>query len=94
MVQISNPNLPFGGVGNSGMGAYHGHKSFEVFSHAKSVQYKHFILDIAQRYQPYTPFARQLLGAALFPIPRSWQRASVFVALVALVGIVLAIVYA
>ena len=32
-----NNNLPFGGVGNSGIGAYHGHASFLEFSHAKSV---------------------------------------------------------
>ena len=31
--QIVNKNLPFGGIGNSGMGKYHGHESFKTFSH-------------------------------------------------------------
>ncbi len=37
VVQFTNPHLPFGGVGSSGMGAYHGQHSFEVFSHHKSM---------------------------------------------------------
>jgi len=37
VAHLSNPNLPFGGVGASGMGAYHGRKGFETFSHMKSV---------------------------------------------------------
>ncbi|KDO26094.1 hypothetical protein SPRG_08455 [Saprolegnia parasitica CBS 223.65] len=93
MVQILNPSLPFGGVGNSGMGAYHGHKSFEVFSHAKSVLYKHFILDIAQRYQPYTPFARQLFGLVMYPAPRAWVKALQRALSVGVVGLVLALVW-
>ena len=36
-MQFSHPGLPFGGVGNSGMGAYHGRHSFDTFTHAKSV---------------------------------------------------------
>jgi len=40
LVQIGNPELPFGGVGNSGMGACHGDKSFEIFSHERSVMKK------------------------------------------------------
>ncbi len=37
IMQFSHPGLPFGGVGNSGMGAYHGRHSFDTFTHAKSV---------------------------------------------------------
>ncbi|MFD2682543.1 aldehyde dehydrogenase [Bacillus seohaeanensis] len=37
LTHLGNPNLPFGGVGNSGMGAYHGHHSFTTFSHEKSI---------------------------------------------------------
>lgn len=37
VMHLSNPNLPFGGVGASGMGAYHGRKGFETFSHMKSI---------------------------------------------------------
>jgi aldehyde dehydrogenase (NAD+) len=36
-MHLANPNLPFGGVGRSGMGSYHGHYSFKSFSHSKSV---------------------------------------------------------
>lgn len=47
-------NLPFGGVGNSGMGSYHGKKSFETFSHQRSVLIRGTFLDIALRYPPFT----------------------------------------
>ncbi|OQR91383.1 aldehyde dehydrogenase, partial [Achlya hypogyna] len=91
VVQLTNPHLPFGGVGNSGMGSYHGHQSFKVFSHQKSVLYKHFILDAAQRYQPYTPFARTLFGLILYPWPRAWLRALAGVCSVAIVGLAIAL---
>jgi acyl-CoA reductase-like NAD-dependent aldehyde dehydrogenase len=45
--------LPFGGVGPSGMGNYHGKASFDTFSHKKSVLNKSFLLDIRIRYPPY-----------------------------------------
>ncbi len=45
--------LPFGGVGDSGIGAYHGKTSFDTFSHMKSVLRKPFWLDIDWRYPPY-----------------------------------------
>ena len=41
-MHLSNPLLPFGGVGRSGMGSYHGHYSFKSFSHEKSVMKKTF----------------------------------------------------
>ncbi|OQR90971.1 aldehyde dehydrogenase, partial [Thraustotheca clavata] len=94
LVHLTNPHLPFGGVGNSGMGAYHGHHSFKAFSHQKSVMYKPFILDIAQRYQPYTSFADKLLRFALRPIPRSWIRVLYGTGFLALAGIILAIIFA
>lgn len=53
IIHIATNNLPFGGVGNSGMGSYHGKKSFETFSHAKSVVKKYTWLDLPLRYQPY-----------------------------------------
>ncbi|KAL5776905.1 hypothetical protein ACOSP7_009831 [Xanthoceras sorbifolium] len=46
--------LPFGGVGESGMGAYHGKFSFDAFSHKKAVLYRSFLGDAAVRYPPYT----------------------------------------
>lgn len=51
--QIANHHLPFGGVGNSGFGSYHGNKSFKTFSHQKSILKKPFWLDIPVRYPPY-----------------------------------------
>lgn len=48
-----NPRMPFGGVGHSGMGAYHGKRSFDTFSHQKSITSKGTWLDIPMRYAPY-----------------------------------------
>lgn len=53
MVHIGTSSLPFGGVGESGMGGYHGRASFETFSHMKSVLNKSNLLDIKLRYAPY-----------------------------------------
>jgi acyl-CoA reductase-like NAD-dependent aldehyde dehydrogenase len=54
VMHLGVPDLPFGGVGPSGMGAYHGRASFEAFSHKKSVLHKPFYLDAPLRYPPYT----------------------------------------
>jgi len=54
MMFMANPNLPFGGVGNSGMGAYHGQTGFDTFSHLKTVLKRHFIFDVALRYPPFS----------------------------------------
>ncbi|MFW6051277.1 MAG: aldehyde dehydrogenase family protein [Myxococcota bacterium] len=53
MGHFSCPELPFGGVGPSGMGAYHGRHSFETFSHQKAVLDKKTWFDPPQRYAPY-----------------------------------------
>lgn len=53
IIYFSNKRLPFGGVGSSGMGAYHGKLSFDTFSHKKSVVNKGTWLDIPFRYAPY-----------------------------------------
>ncbi len=53
VIQITNKSLPFGGVGNSGIGGYHGKHSFELFSHKKSIIKKSNWLDIPLRYAPY-----------------------------------------
>lgn len=54
VMHIINPNLPFGGVGASGMGSYHGMSSFEAFSHKKSIYDKSNLVDIKLRYMPYS----------------------------------------
>lgn len=53
VIHFSNHRLPFGGVGNSGIGAYHGKLSFETFSHRKSIVKKGTWLDLPMRYAPY-----------------------------------------
>ncbi len=53
LIHIANPNLPFGGVGQSGIGAYHGIDSFETFSHRKSVVKSSFLMDVKLKYPPY-----------------------------------------
>lgn len=53
VVHFSNKRLPFGGVGNSGIGAYHGKKSYDTFSHQKAIVKKATWLDIPLRYAPY-----------------------------------------
>lgn len=53
MVHFSNKKLPFGGVGHSGIGAYHGKLSFDLFSHKKSIVKKANWLDLTIRYAPY-----------------------------------------
>ncbi|KAH0914339.1 hypothetical protein HID58_028785, partial [Brassica napus] len=62
-VHLSLPTLPFGGVGESGMGSYHGKFSFDAFSHKKAVLYKSFIGDAAIRYPPYSRGKLRLLKA-------------------------------
>jgi aldehyde dehydrogenase (NAD+) len=53
LVQFTNKRLPFGGIGHSGIGAYHGACSFALFSHHKSIVKKGNWLDIPTRYAPY-----------------------------------------
>lgn len=53
IMHLSEANLPFGGVGNSGMGAYHGKAGFDTFTHYKSVLKRGTWIDPAFRYQPW-----------------------------------------
>ncbi|MCW8090847.1 aldehyde dehydrogenase family protein [Alteromonas sp. ASW11-130] len=50
---MTNPELPFGGVGNSGMGNYHGKAGFDTFSHLKSIMKRSFKFDVPVRYAPF-----------------------------------------
>ncbi len=61
---LTVPGLPFGGVGESGMGAYHGHRSFETFSHAKAVLDKPLSPDTMRVvYPPFTALKERLVRA-------------------------------
>lgn len=64
IVQLINPKLPFGGVGSSGMGQYHGKYSFDTFSHKKAVLKTSTKIDLSMRYAPYSD--KDLKRARLF----------------------------
>jgi aldehyde dehydrogenase (NAD+) len=70
-VQVLSPDIPFGGVGPSGMGAYHGREGFLLFSHSKSVYDHDTITDglTFMRYPPFTGFKKGILGMVL---GKSW----------------------
>ena len=62
VMQIASPFLPYGGVGPSGMGRYHGKKSFETFSNMRSVLVKSNLVDIWLRYPPYSIFNTRIVS--------------------------------
>ena len=65
IIHLATSRMGFGGVGNSGMGSYHGKKSFETFSHEKSIVKKHTWMDLPVRYAPYTEWQDKLLRVFL-----------------------------
>jgi aldehyde dehydrogenase (NAD+) len=65
LVQLGVQELPFGGVGESGIGAYQGRASFEVFSHKKSVFFKPTLLDPPVMYPPYTSTKESIIRKLL-----------------------------
>jgi aldehyde dehydrogenase (NAD+) len=65
ILHISNPNLPFGGVGESGMGAYHGKSSIDIFQHRKPVLRKSTKVDPSIAYPPYTEKKMKLIRKAV-----------------------------
>ncbi len=56
IMHVANSRIPFGGVGNSGMGSYHGERSFLAFSHERSVVSTPTWIDLKFRYMPYRLF--------------------------------------
>jgi len=61
VVHVASDSLPFGGVGESGMGNYHGKASFDTFTHFRSVLKKGNWLDPTFRYAPYTSFKEKII---------------------------------
>lgn len=61
IIHLATSEMGFGGVGESGMGSYHGRKSFETFSHEKSIVKKFTWLDLPMRYQPYNKIKEKLV---------------------------------
>lgn len=55
VMHITEEKLPFGGVGNSGQGNYHGKSGFDAFSHHKSILKKSFFMELDVKYPPYSP---------------------------------------
>ena len=72
MVQLTVDALPFGGVQESGMGAYHGKFSFDAFSHKKAVLYRSLAGDAPVRYPPYTngklKFMKALMSGSILGV--------------------------
>jgi len=67
VVHLSNPNLPFGGVGDSGLGAYHGKRTFDNFSHQKAVLRRTTLIDPYIRYPPYTQDKVMVMNLMFYP---------------------------
>lgn len=65
VMHVANYHLPFGGVGASGLGAYHGKNSFETFSHSKGVYKKSWLYDIKLAYPPFSSRKMRWLKALL-----------------------------
>jgi aldehyde dehydrogenase (NAD+) len=61
IIHLATNNMGFGGVGESGIGSYHGKKGFDTFTHYKSIVDKKSFIDISLRYQPYSNFKIKLL---------------------------------
>ena len=61
IIHLATSNMGFGGVGESGMGSYHGKTGFDTFSHYKSIVDKKTWLDLPMRYQPYTKLYDKLI---------------------------------
>ena len=53
VIHVANGNLPFGGVGNSGLGSYHGKASFDAFTHKRSVMERGTFVEFNVRFAPY-----------------------------------------
>lgn len=65
IIHLATSSMGFGGVGESGMGAYHGKAGFDTFSHCKSIVDKKTWIDLSMRYQPYTPMGEKLIRTFL-----------------------------
>jgi aldehyde dehydrogenase (NAD+) len=65
VMQIASPYLPYGGVGSSGIGRYHGKKSFDTFSNYRSVLVKSNLLDMPVRYPPYSSLKTKIVSFLL-----------------------------
>lgn len=65
LMHLANPALPFGGIGTSGSGAYHGKYSFDVFSHKKSLLVQSSWFDLPVRYPPYSDWKLKIFRSLM-----------------------------
>lgn len=65
IMHICNSHLPFGGVGESGMGSYHGEAGFKTFSHFKSILKRPFWFELPIKYRPYNQLKLKIIRALL-----------------------------
>ena len=65
VMQIASPYLPYGGVGSSGIGRYHGKRSFDTFSNHRSVLVKSNLFDLPLRYPPYSALKTKIVSLFL-----------------------------
>ena len=61
IIHLATSRMGFGGVGDSGMGSYHGQRSFDAFSHEKSIVKKSSLIDLPMRYMPYASWKDTLI---------------------------------
>lgn len=61
VMHLSESHLPFGGVGKSGWGSYHGKAGFDTFTHYKSILKKGFLVELPIKYRPYSGWKRRIL---------------------------------
>ena len=65
ILQVSNHYMPFGGVGSSGVGSYHGKFGFDTFSHKKSIVWSKTMIDLPIRYAPFNQLKFRILKKIL-----------------------------
>lgn len=65
LLQFGNPELTFGGVGNSGMGRYHGKATFDLFSHHKGIVHASTLIDPGVQYPPYSSWKERIIRFVL-----------------------------
>ncbi len=67
VVHLSNPGLPFGGIGNSGQGNYHGKAGFKTFSHEKSIMKSGTWFDLRKKYPPFNSMSMKIIKKFMNP---------------------------
>lgn len=65
IIHLATSHMGFGGTGTSGMGAYHGKRGFDTFTHYKSIVDKKNFIDLPFRYQPYQGWKDKLVRVFL-----------------------------